>query len=57
MAGLSQKAQPNGGERTSLGYITADEKTYAYQFVCRQYGISRAQMRSHLPEDVIGMLD
>lgn len=57
LAGLSQNAQPNGGERANLGYITADEKLYAYQFVCRQYGITRLQMRANLPDDVMELLD
>lgn len=53
LAGLSRQAQPNPVEQTSFGYITSDEKYYAYRVVSEQRNLSRAQMFANLPADVV----
>lgn len=54
--GLSAQAQPFLDDDKSFGYISSEEKVYAYCKVCQQYRIDLAQMKANLLEDVLPLL-
>lgn len=51
--GLSAQAQPYLVEDTAFGYISSEEKVYAYRKVCQQYKVPPAEMETNLLEDVV----
>lgn len=51
--GLSTQAQPYLIQDTLFGYISSEEKGYAFRKVCQQYQVTRTQMNANLLEDVV----
>lgn len=54
--GLSEQAQAFSVEDTLFGYISSDEKVYAYRRVCEQYNLSLEHMKSSLLKEVVHLL-